>query len=77
MPRHGRRAAAGVSERPPAGGAERAYRGGTVALALLMCGLGFAMTVLTAVRGGGLGLILGPLFFAAGLGRLWLLARRP
>jgi hypothetical protein len=65
-----------MTEPPPAGGLARAHRGGIVALSLLLCALGFAMTVLTAWRGGGLGLILGPLFFAAGLGRLWLLRRR-
>ena len=55
---------------------ERAYRGGIVVFALLMCGLGVTMTVVTAWRGGGLGLVLGPLFLVAGAGRLWLL-RRP
>lgn len=65
-----------MSEPPPASAVDRAYRAGVVIFGLLMCGIGFAMTVLTAVRGGGLGLILGPLFFAAGLGRLWLLRRR-
>lgn len=65
-----------MSERRRDTPVERAYRRGIVALGLLMCALGFTMTVLTAWRGGGLGLVLGPLFFAAGLGRLWLLQRR-
>lgn len=55
---------------------ERAYRAGIVLFGLLMCGIGAAMFILTALRGGGLGLVLGPLFFAAGLGRMWLLRRR-
>jgi len=54
---------------------ERAYQGGIVVFALLMCGLGVSMTVVTLWRGGGLGLLLGPLFVAAGAGRLWLLRR--
>ena len=65
-----------MSSRPPATSVERAHRAGVVAFGLLMCGLGVAMTVITALRGGGLGLILGPLFVAAGLGRMWLLRRR-
>lgn len=65
-----------MNERPPGTPVERAYRGGIVVFSLLMCGLGLTMTVLTAWRGGGVGLLLGPLFFAAGLGRLWLLRRR-
>lgn len=55
---------------------ERAYRAGIVIFGLLMCGIGATMFVLTALRGGGLGLVLGPLFFAAGLGRMWVLRRR-
>ena len=65
-----------MNGRPPATSVERAHRAGVVVFGLLMCGLGVAMTVLTALRGGGLGLILGPLFVAAGLGRMWLLRRR-
>jgi hypothetical protein len=37
--------------------------------------LGVAMLVVTAVHGGGVGLLLGPLFMAAGAGRLWMLRR--
>lgn len=63
---------------PPDGSTlERAYRAGIVIFGLLMCGIGAAMFVLTALRGGGLGLVLGPLFFAAGVGRMWVLRRRP
>lgn len=51
------------------------YRAGLVVLGLLLCGIGVAMVVLTALRGGGIGLLLGPLFVAAGLGRLYLLRR--
>jgi hypothetical protein len=65
-----------VSGRPHGTGVARAHRAGVVVFGLLMCGLGVAMTVVTALRGGGLGLILGPLFVAAGLGRMWLLRRR-
>ena len=65
-----------MSEPPTPTPVERAYRGGIVVFALLMCGLGVAMTALTLWRGGGLGLVLGPLFVAAGAGRLWLLHRR-
>jgi hypothetical protein len=64
-----------VSEPPSPTPVERAYRSGIVVFALLMCGLGVTMTVLTLWRGGGLGLVLGPLFVAAGAGRLWLLRR--
>jgi hypothetical protein len=38
--------------------------------------IGVTMIVLTALRGGGLGLLLGPLFVALGAGRLYLLVRR-
>ena len=38
-------------------------------------GLGFAILVVTAVAGGGVGYVLGVLFVAAGAGRLYL-ARR-
>jgi hypothetical protein len=65
-----------MSEPPSPTPVERAYQGGIVVFALLMCGLGVVMTVVTLWRGGGLGLVLGPLFVAAGAGRLWLLRRR-
>jgi hypothetical protein len=51
----------------------RAYGAATALLALVLAGLGVAMTVVAAVGGGGLGLVLGPLFVALGAGRLYLL----
>lgn len=52
------------------------YRSVTQLTALLMVGLGVAMLAVTALHGGGVGLILGALFVAAGLGRLWMLRVR-
>jgi hypothetical protein len=52
------------------------YRSLTRLTSLLMVGLGLAMLVVTAVHGGGVGLILGPLFMVAGCGRLLMLRRR-
>jgi hypothetical protein len=49
-----------------------AYRLAIIAFAIIFVGLGLAITALTAIRGGGLGLLLGPLFVALGLGRLYL-----
>ena len=49
-----------------------AYRGLSVLLALVTVGLGVALVVVTAARGGGVGLLLGALFIAAGVGRLYL-----
>lgn len=43
--------------------------------ASLMIALGIAMLIVTATHGGGVGLIIGVLFVAAGGGRLWLLRR--
>lgn len=54
----------------------RAYRLGIVAFGLVFVGLGVAITAVTAARGGGIGLVLGPLFVALGAGRLYLLRRR-
>jgi hypothetical protein len=53
-----------------------AYRAGLVAFALVFVGIGIALVVVTAVRGGGIGYVLGLLFVAAGAGRLYLLSRR-
>jgi hypothetical protein len=53
-----------------------AYRAGIVVFATIAIGLGVAMIVVTAVRGGGVGLLLGALFVALGAGRLYLLRRR-
>jgi hypothetical protein len=38
--------------------------------------IGIALVVVTVVRGGNLGYVLGPLFVALGIGRLYLLRRR-
>jgi hypothetical protein len=53
----------------------RAYTGATALLAGTLVVLGLTMIVVTAVRGGGIGLLLGALFVAAGAGRLYLLRR--
>jgi hypothetical protein len=54
------------------------YRAGIAAFALAFVGLGVALVVVTAVRGGGaVGFVLGVLFVGAGLARLSLLRRRP
>jgi hypothetical protein len=48
------------------------YKRVSVLLSVVLIGLGVAMTVVTLVRGGGmLGVILGPMFVAAGAGRLY------
>lgn len=52
------------------------YRSLTTATSALMIGLGVAILVRTAIVGGGVGLLLGALFIAAGAARLWLLRRR-
>ena len=54
----------------------RAYRAAVTVFALTFVGLGFALLVVTALRGGGVGLVLGALFVALGSGRLYLLRRR-
>jgi len=55
------------------------YRGATALFALAFLGIGIALLVVTAARGGGLvGYLLGMLFIALGVGRLYLLrTRRP
>ena len=55
------------------------YRGATALFALAFLGIGIALVVVTAARGGGLvGYLLGVLFIALGVGRLYLLrTRRP
>ena len=52
-----------------------AYRTGIVVFGIVAIGLGVAITIVTAVSGGGVGLLLGPLFVALGAGRLYLLRR--
>jgi hypothetical protein len=54
----------------------RAYRQTVILLAALMIALGLAMIVVTLTRGFGVGVVLGALFTAAGVGRLTLLLRR-
>jgi hypothetical protein len=53
----------------------RSYRQAVVGLAVLMVALGLAMIVVTLAHGFGVGLLLGVLFVAAGLGRLKLMRR--
>ena len=54
------------------------YRGATALFALAFLGIGIALVVVTAARGGGLvGYLLGVLFTALGVGRLYLLRARP
>jgi len=53
------------------------YRLSITITSLALIGLGVAMVIRTATAGGGVvGYLLGPLFAAAGLGRLALLRRR-
>lgn len=52
------------------------YRTLTTISASLLVALGVVMLVVTAWHGGGVGVLLGVLFIAAGVGRLWLLRRR-
>ena len=54
----------------------KAYRTVVTVFALTFVGLGFALLVVTALRGGGVGLVIGALFIALGAGRLYLLRRR-
>jgi hypothetical protein len=53
------------------------YRGGIVVFAVAFIGIGIALLVVTAVRGGGaFGYLVGVLFAALGVGRLYLLRSR-
>jgi hypothetical protein len=54
----------------------KAYRLGIAVFSVLFIGLGIALVIVTAVRGGNVGYLLGPLFVALGIGRLYLLSRR-
>jgi hypothetical protein len=54
----------------------RGYRAGVALFAVVFTALGFTMIAITAARGGGIGLLLGALFVALGLGRLYLLRQR-
>ena len=51
------------------------YRRSVTALSATMIILGVVMVVIAVSRGGGVGLLLGPLFVAAGAGRIVLLRR--
>jgi hypothetical protein len=53
------------------------YRGATALFAVAFLGIGIALLVVTAARGGGLlGYLMGVLFTALGVGRLYLLRMR-
>jgi hypothetical protein len=53
------------------------YRYGIAAFALLFIGMGIALLAVTAARGSGsFGYLMGALFVALGLGRLYLLRSR-
>jgi hypothetical protein len=55
----------------------RAYRYGIAAFAVVFIGIGIAVVAVTAARGGGsFGYLIGFLFVALGLGRLYLLRTR-
>ena len=52
-------------------------RGATAVFGVTFLGIGLALLIVTAVRGGGaLGYVLGVLFAALGVGRLYLLRNR-
>ncbi len=54
-----------------------AYRTLVVVFAFLFMGIGIALVVVTAVHGGaGFGYLIGSLFFALGVGRLYLVRKR-
>jgi archaellum biogenesis protein FlaJ (TadC family) len=53
------------------------YRGATALFAVAFLGIGIALLVITVARGGGLvGYLMGVLFTALGVGRLYLLRMR-
>jgi hypothetical protein len=55
----------------------RLYRNAVAVFGAVFIGIGIALMVATAVRGGGaFGYVLGVLFAALGLGRLYLLRRQ-
>jgi hypothetical protein len=55
--------------------AARAYRTSVLLFGVVAIGLGVAITVVTALRGGGVGLLIGPLFALLGAGRIYLLRK--
>jgi hypothetical protein len=54
----------------------KAYRYSVVLFAVVAIGIGFALLVVTAFRGGWVGFLLGALFIAYGAGRLALMRSR-
>jgi hypothetical protein len=52
------------------------YRAGLTIFALVFIGIGVALLVVTGTHGGGIGYLLGLLFVAAGVARLYLLRKR-
>ena len=52
------------------------YRRSVALLALVFIALGLTMLLVTLVRGGGVGVVLGSLFVALGVGRLLMLRRK-
>jgi hypothetical protein len=52
------------------------YRAGIVVFAVAFIGLGVTLIAVTVARGGGVGYVVGPLFVALGVGRLYLVRRR-
>jgi hypothetical protein len=55
----------------------KAYRSLVMLFAFLFMGIGIALVVVTTVHGGaGFGYLMGVLFFALGVGRLYLLRKR-
>jgi hypothetical protein len=52
------------------------YRDLVSAFGLIAIGLGVALIVETAIKGGGVGYVIGALFIGLGAGRLYLLRRK-
>jgi hypothetical protein len=52
------------------------HRNAVQLLAIVMIGLGVTILAITVARGGGVGILLGVLFIAAGAGRLYILRRK-
>jgi hypothetical protein len=58
---------------------DRAYHGAIRALSLVFVALGLVLLVVTLANGGGpasIGFLMGILFTAVGIGRLWITTRR-
>jgi len=55
---------------------KRSYRFAVALFGVVAIGLGVALLVETATRGGGVGYLLGLLFLGLGAGRIYLLSRR-